>query len=153
MKDFYLSWERLTTNPRPKAIFSIQLRADDIGVLELIRSYFQCGKPVRIGARKKSKPVASYCVNAVCDTYNIICPHFTNFPLVAKKANDFLIWKKAVAYIHAISLEKGGSRCRPSKWTPKRIDHIKHLTATLKNQRQFIHPDESIVEQCLEFPL
>ena len=135
---FYLGWARLKTYPRPKAIFTIQLRADDIEILQQIRSYFGCGKPIRVNKRKASKPVSAYSVNTNADAYNIICPHFTKFPLLAKKQHDFLIWKEAVEYIHAIALEN-----TQLKWTPKRRGHINKLILALKKQREFIHPEPS----------
>lgn len=138
--NFYLGWIRLKTYPRPRACFTISLRADDINILESIRSYFGCGKPVNIANKKKSKPVATYQVNAISDCFNIICPHFTKFPLLAKKSGDFLIWKEAVAYLYAVSLRKGGNQYGRHKWTPDRMQQVDEYIAILRDERKFRHP-------------
>jgi hypothetical protein len=138
---FSLGWQRLNTYPRPKAIFTICLRADDINILQRIRSYFGCGKPIHVTEKKGSNPIAVYTVNTLADANNIICPHFVKFPLLAKKSGDFAIWMEAVTYMYAISLEKAGNQYSRSKWTSERKEYIDILIATLKDQRKFIHPD------------
>jgi hypothetical protein len=43
---------------------------------------------------KKTKPAVTYSVSSIKDLTNIIIPHFDNFPLLSKKAADFILFKQ-----------------------------------------------------------
>ena len=108
---FQLGFEKT----RPVAKFTICLRSDDISILNLIRSFFNCGLPVyeckKVYGRRnrvttdRESPTARYTVKNIESLHDIIVPHFTWFPLMAKKANDFLIWKEAITFLYNRSTE------------------------------------------------
>lgn len=70
--------------------FAIVLRADDSNILERIRMTLNCGN---ISTTKRGQ--CRYSVNKIDDLSNKIIPFFINYPLQAKKANDFGLWKEA----------------------------------------------------------
>jgi hypothetical protein len=83
--------------------FIVQLRADDIAVLEALREEF--GGKVRVyssqAERGEGKPKASWIVSSKADLQGLIT-YFDRFPLRAKKVRDYGIWRRAVlAYIAA----------------------------------------------------
>jgi LAGLIDADG endonuclease len=45
---------------------------------------------------KKTKPAVTYSVSSIKDLTNIIIPHFDNFPLLSKKAADFILFKQII---------------------------------------------------------
>src|SRR5690348_2560353 len=70
--------------------FEISLRDDDLQILEEIRDYLGVGV-----IYFRPKPQATYRVHRKQDCA-VIQDFFHNFPLRAKKAEDFIIWSKAV---------------------------------------------------------
>jgi len=78
--------------PQVRAMFTIQLRADDVMVLEQIRDTFGCGN-VTVYERKSGSPIACFRVGNLPDLVNIIIPFFEKYPLMAKKQTDFDIFK------------------------------------------------------------
>jgi len=83
--------------------FSIQLREDDLAVLESIQKFFGVGSIVkgsreklRKQGRKNARDQRKYTCRRIEDLWQVIVPHFERYPLRSKKANDFLLWKKAL---------------------------------------------------------
>lgn len=75
--------------------FEINLHEKDKDILYKIQSFFGVGgvyhRPV--------KEISVYRVTNVTYIKNIIIPHFTKYPLLSKKAIDFLLWSKVVEII------------------------------------------------------
>ncbi len=127
------------------ASFSICLRADDCGILDLIRSFWQCGRVHYYDNRRrrdpKWNPIYAYQVSKSSDLATIIVPHFDRFPLLAKKKRDFCIWKEAVSIWYRISQRKSrGNRHTPGlrpKWQDSERAEFSALNTALKAQRVF----------------
>jgi len=87
------------SNESRHAKFKINLRDDDLTILEAIKSYWGMGHIYRQGFRQRgsylTRPSASYEVFNL-DDLPIIIAHFERFPLLSKKSNDFQIWKQIV---------------------------------------------------------
>lgn len=77
-----------------KAWFAIKLRDDDAPILESIRDRLGMGTVIR-RTNGISKPQAIWVVQKKAECVALI-EVFDTFPLRAKKARDFIIWKKAV---------------------------------------------------------
>lgn len=75
--------------------FEINLHEKDKDILYKIQSFFGLGAVYHRADRKKSV----YRVTNVNYINNVIIPHFTNYPLISKKAIDFLLWSKVVEII------------------------------------------------------
>lgn len=131
--------------PNPQARFDIHLRADDGAVLRLIRSYWQAGhvrtRPARKRPTRDAQPKTEYTVDHWRQLALILVPHFDAFPLHAKKARDFAIWKEAVVLGYRVAQRPFGSRGygggRFPKWTTAEIEYYAALAATLQAQRAF----------------
>jgi len=82
--------------------FSIQLREDDMPILEQIKTFLHCGQ-VGFSSRKKARSrgcnamdQAKYTCRRLDDLCTKIVPQFEQYPLKAKKKKDFEIWKEAL---------------------------------------------------------
>lgn len=75
--------------------FEINLHEKDKDILYKLQSFFGIGAVYHRADRKKSV----YRVTNVNYIMNVIIPHFTNYPLISKKAIDFLLWSKVVEII------------------------------------------------------
>lgn len=135
----------------PYARFHISLRDDDSSILELIRSFFGCGTPVmhhKKSARKtrpisdKEAPTASYGVKNIQSLHDVVIPHFVNYPLLAKKGNDFIIWSDAVRFLYnRMNVIRCDIRGRYWKgyhlWTPRDLHKFNVFVHALKEIRRF----------------
>jgi hypothetical protein len=135
----------------PSAVFLIGLRADDLPVLQLFHSFFGCGCiDFKSNARWRNKSNARthdvfiYRAQRTKDLVSTIIPHFERFPLRAKKAKDFLIWKQGVLLLHqVIQLPRRrlfGRRGMDRRWTGPQLNHFASLVEALKDVRQFNAP-------------
>jgi hypothetical protein len=123
-------------NVSPSAHFAISLRDDDRAILESIRAYWGCGTihgRLRIRSRKmgNSQPQSVYYVCRAAHMAEIVVPHFDRFPLRAKKARDFAIWREGVLLLHRVHCiprrwAAGGRGFLP-KWTPEAREQFEHL--------------------------
>jgi hypothetical protein len=73
--------------------FRIHLRADDIQILERLAETF--GGHVRRGKNGVWSPQAHWLVSSKADLLPLV-GYFDRFPLRAKKAGDYAIWREAV---------------------------------------------------------
>jgi hypothetical protein len=131
--------------PTPDAVFSILLRADDLPILQLIQSYFGTCRiySTRYSKNPNANPAFKLTTTNISDTSNAIVPHFERYPLRAKKARDFEIWKRGVAFISSIvtrpktggTWQRGGRR-----WSDAELEHFTALCVALKAQREFKAP-------------
>ena len=77
--------------------YFINLRQDDRAILEQIRIVLGVGKIwVRRNVRPNQNPEVVYCIGPVTDLYHIVIPLFEKYPLRAKKAREFGVWKKII---------------------------------------------------------
>lgn len=87
-------YESYPKNPGLIPRFSIQLRADDLEILECLRTEF--GGTIRVfDDTSTSMPKASW---RVLDKRGLmkLVSYFDSHPLRAKKAKDYAIWRRAV---------------------------------------------------------
>lgn len=71
-----------------KPIFSIELHNRDLLLLKRIQTFFG------VGSIYKHRSNMAYSVQSIKDLLLIIIPHFDKYPLLTKKQNDFIIFKK-----------------------------------------------------------
>lgn len=96
---FYYSPPQKTGQRQLK--FKINLREDDLAVLELIQAYWGgigriYGEPSRDRASGyKSRPIKDFEVYD-CQELLVVVKHFEEFPLLSKKAESFQDWKQRV---------------------------------------------------------
>ena len=145
---------RLSCTPRKRSplypaltgSFEIGQRVDDARVLQLIQSYFNCGR-IYIDKKYYTKfvaaPKATYRVVNPSELANIIIPHFEKYSLLAKKRNDFAIWKKGVAMLYAVFLRPmktsalPGRHGRLPKWQEEEKEAFVALLKELSDQRAY----------------
>jgi len=120
--------------------FSISLRNDDAPILFQVAETLGCGyvRTDQDRARKKT-PMAVYLCDDIGSLYNIIVPLFEHYPLRAKKARDFAIWKEAITLMFQITR-------RPKintrwgwfpRYTKEEKAQLSHYTQLLKNVRAY----------------
>lgn len=72
---------------------SIALRADDLAILEQIQAAF--GGGLSISRPPGAAPLAKVCIGSKRDLPRLV-EYFDRFPLRAKKAADYVLWRRAV---------------------------------------------------------
>lgn len=85
-------------NIKVAPIFSIELHAKDIALLEQIKTFFGVG--TIISRIRGSKPSVIYSVQSIIPIMEIIIPHFLKYPLLTQKLADFKLFHSAVQIIH-----------------------------------------------------
>lgn len=134
---------------RRDASFGIDLRLDDLVVLEKIQLFLGCGK-ISIRQRNGANPQASYQVKSTADLFNKIIPFFNQYPLVAKKSRDFKLWKKGVSVLNHVRSKMvrrklGGGTL--SKWDAEERSLFDQFHHQLRCIRQYVEPVIPIDEQ------
>lgn len=125
--------------PSPNCTFAISLRNDDRHILEVIRSYWRAGtvKEYQYGV---SKPFALFQVQERKALVSIVIPHFERYPLFAKKARDFAIWRRGVELTVAVGRRpcfKRSDHRFATKWTEAERAEFDGLRSILKEQRRY----------------
>lgn len=72
--------------------FEINLHLKDVKILYLIKSFFGVGSVF-------TRPKINRCVYRVTkneELLTVILPHFSRYPLISKKGEDYLLWSKVV---------------------------------------------------------
>lgn len=88
-------------------MFAIELRKDDVEILQLIKDTFQCGS-----ITYSQKGAARYQAAHLDDLRNKIIPFFEASPLLGKKRLDFGLWKEAVNILNNNKINKTGDISR-----------------------------------------
>jgi hypothetical protein len=131
---------------RYSAYFGIRLRADDRAVLEKIKGYFGCG----FLRAMKTKPPAQlqwkFSVERTPDLVRAVLPHFDRYPLQAKKARDYLIWREGVLQLYEVWQRRPKRNGTPHgflpKWLDEEVARFTLLRDTLNEQRKYKEPSE-----------
>ncbi len=130
----------------PKASFCIILRADDEAILLSAYSYWQAGYLYRERVRAGCNPQVMLKIDAAAELEKVIVPHFERYPLRAKKARDFEIWKLGVHLIWSVVprerkmiLKPEGGRPKGTlpKWTDAERAEFARLAQLIRTQRKF----------------
>lgn len=79
-----------------KPSFQISLNSKDINLLLQLQEFFGCGVIINKNTRNES----SFRVNSTQNLTNYIIPHFLNYPLLSKKAADFILFSKIIKLIN-----------------------------------------------------
>ena len=79
-----------------RLIFEIELREDDLEILERVKEVFGCGNIYRLNYEryKKWRPHYKYKVSSLKDITTKIIPFFTKYPLQANKKHSFALFCK-----------------------------------------------------------
>jgi|SRR5215471_4008869 len=128
-----------------RAFFTLSLRADELPILQQIQSFLGCGRfhPHRRPPEKKNQnPAVTFAVRDVCSLMNSIVPHFERYPLRAKKAADFVVWKQMVQILYRVNQKPwcAGWHIGPGirfRWTEEECTEFDHLILKLKATRRF----------------
>ncbi len=115
--------------------FAIELRGDDVGILEKIRETLNCG---RININKHG--AARYAVNDINDLSDKIIPFFNKHPLYAKKRHDFLLWEEAAGLFKKnqrlkINRNPGERGFHKTNWDPKDLNKLKEIHEAMKQYK------------------
>jgi hypothetical protein len=73
--------------------FQAYQHRDNIGILELLRKFFGCG---RITAKGPNSSVMTYSVYRRRDLESVIIPFFDRYPMISKKHEDFVKFREVV---------------------------------------------------------
>lgn len=132
------------TRQIPAAMFSIRLRADDHDALALIQSYFQCGglqyNNKSYEDYPKRKPQWTFVIYRTQQLANVVVPHFDRYPLFAKKARDFAIFKEGVTLklaVHGRPLTGNRRKGTQPKYTTEELERFDYLVKSLKHTRAY----------------
>ena len=129
----YVAKDRYKT---PHARFAIVLRQDDRQILDLIQSYWACGGILsRVSHKRSINPCVHYQVQRASDLAHLVA-HFDKYPLRAKKAQDFLVWKRAVLLWNKIVAQP--KKNKGSRWKESQRHEFDTLLVTLRSQRKFV---------------
>ena len=118
--------------------FQLCLRADDHQCLELAQSFWQCGlifHDPRKG-QEPTNPQTRFQVNRAADLHAVVAAHFDRYPLRAKKANDFAIWRQGVELYHSVAQRPRGNGTQ-SRWRPEELEKFARLTEWLRSGRAY----------------
>lgn len=98
--------------------FEIEVREDDLQILQKIQRVLGCGTIYRLEFRRyeKWKPHVKLKVSKLSDVQNILIPFFEQHPLQAKKRKNFRIFKRIVRMV-----------ARKEHLTTKGIERIERL--------------------------
>lgn len=127
--------------------FNITMRADDIGILKLIQSFFGAGNLGFVEGDKtkfvSQKPRIEYRITGLDNLVNSIAAFFDSHPLYANKRNDFAIWSKAVKLAYEIK-RKPVRECAGTigafgykRWNQNDEASLKDLVSQLKEAREY----------------
>lgn len=96
-----IRYERLNkpTYYRWVAYFAMTLRSDDINILNSIKETLDCGKVYLLNKTSKEKQ-AYFGIQDMDELHSKILPFFEKYPLRAKKARDFDLWREGLKVIY-----------------------------------------------------
>ena len=129
--------------------FGIKLRIDDIGILQRIERFFECGYVYTQPNNKGKHPVASFEVSKIRELHEVVVPNFKRYPLRAKKLRDFEIWSEAVALAYGVHTFKGvpsGLKHGRKKWTDDAVSRAVELERLLREVREVRAQTEFLFE-------
>ncbi len=131
------------------AIFHMQLRADDIGVLEEIKRLWRLD--TRIGIwnrehdRKRGINAGDGCILTIRNIPVIvsrILPTFEKYPMRSKKQSDFVMFKRGVEIMNAKRL----SGNRNSQYTDEQRSELERIYWTMRELKKYNTDAGSILE-------
>lgn len=127
----FLTWRRKDRSQFVLAA-KIGLRADDVAVLETLRSWFG-GALGYYKGNPTSNPSVHWCVEHTKILAEVIVPLFETYPLRTKKAAEFVLWKELVIDRYRTSFRG----TRSFKWSEKQTARFLEIEALFKNTRSW----------------
>lgn len=131
------------------ALFTIRLRRDDRPVLEAIQSFWGEGKIYDGKSYGNSRPQSALTILKQEALEGVIIPHFDRYPLIAKKRQDFEVWKRGVAIMGRVARRPRRSRgCNAGifpQWIEEDASEFDGLVALLAETRRYSETDYSAV--------
>ena len=123
------------------ACLDILLRADDDEILKSIESIFGGSvvyRPVGPGQKPGAHPACRWRASSIKDCLALV-EQFNDYPLLAKKQRDFVIWEKGVNHL---AMNRG----KPNVTDSSTVDHLymNGLIDELKAIRKYAGPVESL---------
>jgi len=112
-----------------RAVFEIEVRADDKEILERIKKQLNCGVMFNCNYKRYGwYPHVKYKISRLCDIKEKLIPFFEKYPLQAKKAKSLEIFKKAVdLQSKGLHLTPGGIKLLKQLQQKMRIIGKKHI--------------------------
>lgn len=128
---------------QPTTAFRIGLRDDDSEILKMIQSFWQCGTlftrtnawPDKHYSRRR-RPQTIFQVGSTMDLMETIVPHFIRYPLMAKKARDFVIWRQGVE-LSALVYSQSMRNRQHTKWNREQREQYRLLIKAIREQRSY----------------
>ncbi len=81
--------------------------------------------------------MAKYVVENLSDLIGKVIPHFDFYPLIAKKKNDYTIWRTAVVFMSTVKKETPRNNGNRRMWTEANLAAFAEILDSLKRQREF----------------
>jgi hypothetical protein len=142
---FMLVWDNRKHRQTGTAWFTICLRQDDRPILEQIQAFLGCGRLFDEETYQKTvngKPESRLIVAKARDLVKSVIPHFERYPLRAKKAKDFAIWRRGVDLLDRIvrkgKVRRAGGRTGfASNWSDQDKALFQSLVQALRDVRRF----------------
>jgi hypothetical protein len=127
----------------PAGRFELLVRDDDRPAIELVRSYWGFGNLYTRQASGRARAATKLFIGRAADLVQLV-RHFDRFPLRAKKARDFAIWREGVAVLAAVAARPkvgrvGVKGCEP-RWSGGERERFAALAAALKDCRAYSSP-------------
>jgi len=126
--------EYLHFNP----MFVISLRSDDVEAIEKIQQYLG-GKISFVQIDKENQGDQVRLSIQGCYNCQKVINHIDKYPLIAKKRNDYIIWKKIIRLLKAKEHLKGNRQ------------YILNLIEHLRNSKKFIKQDIPVFEDKQQY--
>jgi hypothetical protein len=124
--------------------FVLQLRSDDRPILELLQSFWGCGRLMDLkpnSSVRNARPTSRFHIVSARDIRRVLIPHFERYPLYAKKAGDFAVWRTGVEMLVRIARRsrnrgRGSGQGFPKTWTERDREEFKAIIAALRQGRR-----------------
>lgn len=81
--------------------FIINLRADEIPILQQVKDFFGCGI-LTLHRNGAATAAARFDINPIDDLYEVVTPFFLDHPLRTRKREDFAVWQDAIRFQYEI---------------------------------------------------
>ncbi len=128
---------------QPRAEFILSLRADDRRILDSLRSFWGVGNMAEVDSDRykqasavkdsyRRNPSVRFFVSKTADLVRVVIPFFEAYPLRAKKAGDFTLWREGV-----LLRQDAMSRPYGLKWPPDSARRFDELIAAMKARRKY----------------
>lgn len=132
--------KRLKNGPSSgfQASFRLSVRVDDQEIIKAIRDYFGCGNIypwTNNRGHPNDKPQVKFQIASAPVLMRAVVPHFDAYPLRAKKARDYVIWREAVEYINRV--QQRPRRGNAARWNSDDIAVMVDLKERLSAERAF----------------